>query len=129
MDKVTPLHPRQSANPEAIKQLEKLKEAAVLASQDKFRCTVCKQVHAIRDGVLIVARKNVLLGVCMDCSRATQVILQPMPDGQGMNILVQGPEQADTPRVKLANLSDIRAVETSKLSMQTAEKTELGGDK
>jgi len=114
--------------PEALAQLRALKEAAILANQDKFRCGVCKQVHPLGNGVVVVARKNVLLGMCMECSKHTRIILQPMPNGEGVNIIVDGAATPEVPRIQLANLSDVRAVETSKLSAQRVEKTELGGN-
>lgn len=115
------------SDPEALKQLRKLHDAAKLAAVSKFRCEVCEGVHDLRNGVVIVARKNILLGVCMGCAPRTRVVMAPMKNGEGFHI---GVESDPTQRIVIpaVSLSEIREVETSKISEQRAERTPLGDD-
>lgn len=49
---------------EKDKQLERMKEAALLAMEGKFRCNACGRVMPMQDGVVMLLRGNVGLGVC-----------------------------------------------------------------
>lgn len=103
-------------------QLAMLKDAAVLASQGKFRCADCKQVFDRKAGITILARGNVLLGLDMDCAKQAEILLRPQPDGS-VNIHIRPNGRAQSTNViQAASLDDVRAVELSKLSIQTAEK-------
>jgi len=112
---------------EAIKQLRLLQEAAVLAAQGKVRCRECNRVVKLVDAVVIVARRNILLGVCMGCAPATRIDMRPLPNGMGYRVGTESLGGSGSTIIR-PDISDVRAVETSKLSLQTAEKTGLGSD-
>jgi len=109
---------QQPIPPEALQQLEMLKRAAMLAAQGKFHCNICNQVHSLMNGVCVLARQNIILGVCLKCAERTAISLEPSPGGYRI-----GTNQRQPTIIQAANLADVRAVERSKLT--TGELTDI----
>lgn len=104
-------------------QMRRLRDAAVLAAGGRFRCAACEQVYDLKDGIAILARKNILFGLDMECAKKGAILIRPQADGSvHINIAPNTPRGVGLgSRIQPASLSDVRAVEMSKVSAQRAE--------
>jgi len=68
-------------------QLRQLHDAALLASQGMFRCQACGRERPFEAGLVCLARRSVLFGLCMshDCL-AGGMTIAPLSDGTGLGV-------------------------------------------
>lgn len=100
--------PPEANNGPDPQQIARMRDAAMLASQGKFRCQGCAQVHPVENGIMVAWAGNIILGVCPGCLTDHQVTITRV--GEGIEIkaskksqIVLASSLAGVPQPRLVN--------------------------